>query len=611
MTGHSWAFFRLLQPVWIRFLPIVFCMASWSLADSTDENCGQSFNVTPTNPVILKSPNHPSQYNNHAHCEYDFNGPDGTRLKFSYLTFEVEDRSTFYGHCHDQLILKETVNGTEYETRRTVNCGILRGKVIFSKTNYVRGVFTSDATRTFRGFRIQIEAIGGPTNLPDLSHSNDWTTQRETNFWDDDYSTATPPTTISALKRIQMMNQSFFRCSTAMRIDFNETKYIASPNYPEKYANSLYCAFPIQGPEGSVLQFDTEDFSLEGQTPPVCRDTFSITDYPSLYQGRSVMYCGSKGPDQYRSATNNVRVRFITDVSVTDRGYNISVSAIPVQPEITNVPPGSTGTFTSPNYPQPYPLLSNRTYHFITAPDYRLLFQSDKLHIEYDASCMYDYLEFMEFDNYTSKFTRPLGRRFCGAIPNFNLQSDTNQVVVNFVTDSTSHWTGFNISVQAISKTPPLYNVSANGTIYLTSLNYPRAYAPSTKTTYNILAPSGYVLQFSSVSFDVEGPLSEKCPHDYLQFFERRAKKVIRLDGPERFCGRIGPEELRSTTRYVKAIFFTDDSLSLTGFNISIKAVPLTSQQPSLASKAARRRTAFLFIVLGSSLHLVVQNLSL
>ena len=265
-------------------------------------------------------------------------------------------------------------------------------------------------------------------------------------------------------------------------------------------------------------------------------------------------------------------VRFTTDVSVTDRGYNITVRAIPNAPEITVVTPDSPATFLSPNYPLPYPLLCNRTYHFITSADYRLLFQSDKIHIEYDAQCNYDSLEFMEYDNYTGQYTRPLGRRFCGSIPNFSLQSDTNQVVksqllfrsqnklrkmlvfkvVNFLTDSTSHWTGFNISVRAISKKPATYNLPIDGVVYIISLNYPRAYAPSTKTTYNIIAPDGYGVEFGTVSFDVEGPVSEKCPHDYLQFFERKDKTVVRLEnGAERYCGRAGPEKLRSTTRYV------------------------------------------------------------
>ena len=111
---------------------------------------------------------------------------------------------------------------------------------------------------------------------------------------------------MSAVQRYRLLTESLFRCSRPIEINFNETKSFSSPNYPENYDNSLFCTFPIVGPEGSVLQFESEDFSLEGVAPPVCRDTLTFTDYPNPNEARGVSYCGTKGPDQLRSTTNKV-----------------------------------------------------------------------------------------------------------------------------------------------------------------------------------------------------------------------------------------------------------------------------------------------------------------
>lgn len=68
-------------------------------------------------------------------------------------------------------------------------------------------------------------------------------------------------------------------------------------------------------------------------------------------------YCGNTAPQSIESASNYVKVDFVSDSSGTGVGFSLSFAEIQIAcgGELTLSTSVTSGTFTSPNYPQNYP----------------------------------------------------------------------------------------------------------------------------------------------------------------------------------------------------------------------------------------------------------------
>ena len=99
---------------------------------------------------------------------------------------------------------------------------------------------------------------------------------------------------------------------------------VVSPNYPQKYSDNLDEVVPIATEVGKVLVLEFTTFDIEYQAD--CKyDSLTIIDV----DGTTLMEksCGNDLPPQITSRTNQVQLEFITDSSVTGRGWVINVSS--------------------------------------------------------------------------------------------------------------------------------------------------------------------------------------------------------------------------------------------------------------------------------------------
>jgi len=130
---------------------------------------------------------------------------------------------------------------------------------------------------------------------------------------------------------------------------YNDTTgIVSSPNYPDNYDNQLDCFFHIIVPDGYVVNLTVLDFYTE------------TLDYLNIYDGpnnNSFLIYTLKGYSvgagiSFESTQNELTLWFHTDYSITYRGWSFNYTA--VTPNPANWYNASSGTITSPNYPNNY-----------------------------------------------------------------------------------------------------------------------------------------------------------------------------------------------------------------------------------------------------------------
>ena len=105
---------------------------------------------------------------------------------------------------------------------------------------------------------------------------------------------------------------------------------IKSPSYPGKYGNNHNCGWKIIASTGNRVKLIIEDMDIESETN--CR-------YDSLQIQNGVLYntdvrpgklCGSLTSNStFSSYRQTLIVRFVTDGSVTNRGFKARYTVVP------------------------------------------------------------------------------------------------------------------------------------------------------------------------------------------------------------------------------------------------------------------------------------------
>ncbi|XP_051778468.1 hatching enzyme 1.2-like [Erpetoichthys calabaricus] len=118
--------------------------------------------------------------------------------------------------------------------------------------------------------------------------------------------------------------------------------------------------------------------------------------------------------------------------------YTCNIISGPTQILLT----GASGTFTSPNYPSPYPNNANYVY-LIQIPSGQIRLQFNSFNIQSTPKCSGDYIKV--YDGYT-KSSPVLLDKTCGAGPIPTVTSSGSSLLVEFVTDAAGTAPGFTAS---------------------------------------------------------------------------------------------------------------------------------------------------------------------
>uniref|UniRef100_W5MNU8 CUB and zona pellucida-like domains 1, tandem duplicate 1 n=1 Tax=Lepisosteus oculatus TaxID=7918 RepID=W5MNU8_LEPOC len=377
------------------------------------------------------SPNFPDNYPNYSDCIW-------------YIT--VQEYETILLEFRE--ILLEISNGCVYDSISVYDgpstsstlLGIMcqNGSFTFqSSSNSLTVAFKSDYSVTAQGFLAQYQAVS-----PELL------SKQEAPLGQSPSDTSFPWTTYPSLP--QLSTETAWQCGGTLTQSRGQ---FTSPNYPQSYPNNAHCTWNIRASGYRTIYLEFSYFLLE-TTPGCGYDRVSVYDGPSSSYPLLGRICGGQ-KRTYNSTRNYMTVVFESDSSSTYKGFEAFYSFHDRSLTATSSYcggnlGGSSGSFSSPNYPNNYNNGANCIWH-ITVPNGQKVFLTfTDFELESCGSCGCDSVSI--YDGRTS--SSPLIAKICQNTTSDSYHSTSHYMTVVFRTDGSAVRKGF----RAIySSTVPVY----------------------------------------------------------------------------------------------------------------------------------------------------------
>ncbi|KAH9492504.1 hypothetical protein Btru_026018 [Bulinus truncatus] len=342
---------------------------------------------------------------------------------------------------------------------------------------------------------------------------------------------------------------------------------LTSPGYHSNYNDLLDCFWTITASVGKTVLVNFQNINLE-RYGSYCYDYLRFFDGISPFSPSITgNICTMVNP--VKSSGNILGVRFYTDYSITESGFFSFTYKEDCGGLIDSV---STGVIQSTNYSNNYPANQNCTWKVTVriGKTIRLQF-SEPFNIVNNGSCQNDYLKLY---NGPSSSSPPLlvngslntDGIYCGQTAPQGLETSSNELYVQFISDGADSGPGFSFTFTEISLacgvTLTLSTSSSSGNF--SSPNYPSDYPHNVDCIWRILAPPAKRIRLDFLEpFFIEP--NQRCLHDYVQFHDG-GTAIAPVIG-ENLCGSHLPSTIYSSSNVLLARFRTDESLAHVGFN--------------------------------------------
>ncbi|KAL3836256.1 hypothetical protein ACJMK2_021695 [Sinanodonta woodiana] len=446
---------------------------------------------------VITSPNFPNNYPHQRECVWTIVAPFGNQILLNITDFEVENHL----NCiYDYLEIR---NGG-FATSPLVGtyCGTNIDRIIVSHSNRMYLKFKTDNTQSARGFRLSYDSTatgcGGDLSTP--------------------------------------------------------TGSFVSPNYPMPNGHNAECFWRIQVSRGSTIQLVFVDLDVE--THASCAyDYVEVRETNAL--GRLLgKFCGTSVPDPISSTTNQLWVKYRTDLSVAGRGFHAFYMS-----NCNNRLTSFSGVIESPNFPNPYPYNRNCTWIIDTSLGNTINMSFSHFDLETHTSCRYDHLEIRDGENANAS----LIGNFCGTSLPPPIASSGDVLWIQFVSDHSVARNGFRL--EYITNGCGGYLTGATGEF--TSPNYPNPYPHRRECVWIVTVSTGSYVQLTITDFDLES--HSECRYDVLEVYGGSDDMAPRL---ARLCHtQTSPQVLTSTGNMLFVRFRSDLSMSGKGFRAQYKAL--------------------------------------
>ncbi|CAK8673607.1 unnamed protein product [Clavelina lepadiformis] len=390
-------------------------------------------------------------------------------------------------------------------------------------------------------------------------------------------------------------------CGQRSRIArINAAQFLTSPNYPRNYPTSQNCWWSVTAPEGYLIVFR---FSLF--TSQACCDKLTIYDSLEETNDSSLIireFAGRHLSQTIASRNNYVTLNFISDDSITFRGFRLIYQAR-LRSEITTTVSTTTTTTTtsttsaapdtcgftiaeapsypsplnSPNHPSHYPSRAVCTWRIGAPVGHVVQFTIGK--IDTERCC--DYVEI--YDG-TRRLERLRGRL---EFESFSFTSSTSEGFrIEFRSDISVNRQGFQGVFRSVPDSPPYPPLSLDALCgekleatatgkELVSPKWPENYPTGINCEWTIEAPEGFVIEFIVLFTSIEA-----CC-DYLDIKEND-KLVARVTG----TSTDSIAYVSNSTRFLLQ-FHSDNTIVQKGFQATyMRIIPPTTPAPTTSSLA-------------------------
>ncbi|CAG12911.1 unnamed protein product, partial [Tetraodon nigroviridis] len=277
---------------------------------------------------VILSPGWPGYYKDSLSCEWVIEAEPGSSIKISFDRFQTELSYDFL-EIHDGPNLLSPMIGSFNGTQVP--------QFLFSSSNFLYLLFTTDNSRSNSGFKIFYEVVtldtyscmdpGIPVN--GARSNTDLSIGSTVSFQCD------PGYRLSHEEPLVCEKNHFWShplpsCDASCGGDIRGPKgIILSPGYPELYSNSLNCTWTVEVSHGKGVQFIFYSFHLEDH-----HDYLLITENGSFAQPLARLTGSDKPGPVNAGLYGNFRaqLRFISDFSISLQGFNISFSEYDLEP---------------------------------------------------------------------------------------------------------------------------------------------------------------------------------------------------------------------------------------------------------------------------------------
>ncbi|XP_041485615.1 mucin-17-like [Lytechinus variegatus] len=289
-----------------------------------------------------------------------------------------------------------------------------------------------------------------------------------------------------------------------INLESGDSKTVQSPNYPSNYDNNLDYSWYITAPPDHTINIEFQDFYLETGYDFLRFKYDSSDGYSSRTSIADIT--GTSYPSALVSPVNNLWIQFTTDSSITKMGFSIVVNAVAttaaptsttagsLQPSFSttvaetyvHLTSGNSQTIQSRNYPSNYDNDIDSIW-YITAPlNYTIRVDFGDFNLETN----YDFLvfEYEPFPGSSSYIT--LANLTGTSYPSY-LESPSNNLRINFITDYSITKTGFSIGVTAVSAAGMILSTGATSTSKTASLTSIVNTSPVEDTSYIFTSTDG------------------------------------------------------------------------------------------------------------------------
>ncbi|KAJ7305195.1 hypothetical protein JRQ81_011103 [Phrynocephalus forsythii] len=252
--------------------------------------------------------------------------------------------------------------------------------------------------------------------------------------------------------------------------------HIQSPNYPDDYRPNKSCVWKVTVSEGYHVGLSFLSFEIE-------RHDSCAYDYLEIRDGNTESgsligrYCGYEKPDDIKSTSNKLWMKFVSDGSINkagfavnffkevdecsrannggceqrcintlgsykcacDPGYELASDKRRCEAACGGFLTKLNGSITSPGWPKEYPPNKNCIWQLVAPTQYRISLQFDFFETEGNDVCKYDFVEVRSGLNADAK----LHGKFCGVEKPDVITSQYNNMRIEFKSDNTVSKKGF------------------------------------------------------------------------------------------------------------------------------------------------------------------------
>ncbi|NWR90257.1 CUBN protein, partial [Furnarius figulus] len=462
--------------------------------------CGGNIYINDFNPSgYTSSPNYPSNYPQHADCVWTITAPNGHAVE---LQFEDQFYIEPSPNCTSSYLeLRNGADATAPIIAKLCGGSLPGSQRSSGAVMYLR--FRSDNSATHVGFnaKYSIAPCGGTV--------------------------------------------------------IGRTGVIKSMGYPDlHYQDNLLCEWFLQGPRGHYLTIRLEDLDIQ-HSSECTNDFVEIREYNASGSllGR---YCGNTLPDAVDTSDSFAYIKFVTDGSVTARGFRLHFDSS--TEECGGDLTAPVGTFTSPNYPNLYPHNRVCEWRITVEEGRRVTLTFNDMKTEGHWSCSSDYVA-------VSIVCK--GRNCSSLIPLCSING-CNKAEMSLI------GARVHLIQELLLFLNELYFVSAvcGGTLRghvggnFSSPGYDgiKNYTSNLNCEWIIENPShdNSSIYISFEDFHLEH--HQNCQYDYLEL------RIGLQNSPRlaKLCGEVNPgTEVKSTGNTMKVILVTDMSRATRGFSAS------------------------------------------